>query len=83
MRVVAFVCFLLVAVSVGVMAAPVLQPKADPKTVGTMADPEVQALVQRMYEKVQSMMAAGQELVQENDRLQKENATLRAKLGCS
>lgn len=81
MRTVMFVCFLLAAWSLGVVAAPVVQPKSP--TSGTMADPEVQALVQRMYGKVQEMMAAGQELVQENDRLQKENATLRAKLGCS
>ena len=50
---------------------------------GTLADPEVIALVTRMNDKVNEMMAAGRELISENARLERENAWLKSKLGCS
>lgn len=80
---IAIVFFLLAMVGLGAVAAPAVRAPVAPSKAGTMADPEVQALVAKMYAKVQEVMAAGQELVQENEELKRELSRTKAKLACT
>ena len=79
MRVAAVLLGVVLAVSVQVFAGPAVTPP----TAVPLSPADAAPLVARAYEVTRQAIEEAKELQREVDKLERENAVLRAKLGCS